>query len=164
MVFWSDSSIHGKINFVAVRTRSFESWRALTYPRWRISLLIPDLIAVILFVYIDSYFFVASTSILQVGVGLTSDAAACEYMSHFLWVLIAQGCHFYVHSLLLLFKGVQPIECVLTAGYHLSLPYRESIHRTRRNHPSIERQVVLVSFDWLDTILRYCYSRNYFPI
>ena len=34
---------------------------------------------VILLIYVDSYFFVSSTSILQVGVGLTSNRATCEY-------------------------------------------------------------------------------------
>jgi len=34
---------------------------------------------VILLVYVDSYFFVAATSVLQIGVGLTANGAACEY-------------------------------------------------------------------------------------
>jgi len=33
---------------------------------------------VILFVYIDSYLFVASTTILQVGVGLADNFSSCE--------------------------------------------------------------------------------------
>jgi hypothetical protein len=34
---------------------------------------------VIILIYVDSYLFVCSTSILQVGVGLSNDHASCEY-------------------------------------------------------------------------------------
>jgi predicted ferric reductase len=64
---------------VAVRSKSVESWRTLSYTRWRIFHFWKSLIVVVLLVYVDSYFFVISTSILQVGVGLTQNMAACEY-------------------------------------------------------------------------------------
>ena len=49
---------------------------------------------VILLVYIDSYLFVASTSILQVGIGLTSNFAACEYSPWSRDSLIARAADF----------------------------------------------------------------------
>ena len=36
---------------------------------------------VIILIYVDSYLFVCSTSILQVGVGLSNNHASCEYRS-----------------------------------------------------------------------------------
>lgn len=59
-----------------------DSWRNLSYARWRMHLQrsgADEL--VILLVYLDSYLFVTTTSILQVGVGVTANFAACEYLS-----------------------------------------------------------------------------------
>jgi hypothetical protein len=73
-----------KLNFIAVRIKSIESWRAVSYPRWRNypwNIWICSF-SVVLLVYVDSYLFVASTSILQVGIGLTNQFPACEF-DHF---------------------------------------------------------------------------------
>jgi hypothetical protein len=64
---------------VAVRTSAVVSWRNLPYPRWRMALEAngADGVVIIL-IYVDSYLFVCSTSILQVGVGLSNNHASCE--------------------------------------------------------------------------------------
>jgi len=40
-------------------------------------------ILVVLAVYVDSYFFIFSTSIIQVGIGTSTNMATCEYASPF---------------------------------------------------------------------------------
>jgi hypothetical protein len=71
------------VNCLAVRTHDIESWRGLAYAQWRnIPLLMrrserPDILVIIL-LYLDSYLFVMSTSILQVGVGINANYASCE--------------------------------------------------------------------------------------
>ena len=67
---------------VAVRTSGVVSWRNLPYPRWRMAPEVKDADeVVIILIYVDSYLFVCSTSILQVGVGLSNNHASCEYRS-----------------------------------------------------------------------------------
>ena len=56
-------------------------------------------------IYLDSYLFVVSTSILQVGIGLNNNLAACSYTPPMPANLIRQSGNIHVYRLLLLFEG-----------------------------------------------------------
>jgi hypothetical protein len=85
----------------AVRIHSVESWSRLTYTKWRIQD-IERSNEVVLAVYVDSYLFITSQAILQIGVGLQSNDHSCEYVS---LLCSQQSGYIHVHILLLLFKS-----------------------------------------------------------
>jgi len=81
LLTWCFGTIWLSLNIIsrsASRVKTIESWRNLSYTRWRKELFSICADQVMLGVYVDSYCFVVSTSILQVGIGLTGNFNACE--------------------------------------------------------------------------------------
>jgi hypothetical protein len=117
--------------------------------------------AVILFVYLDSYLFVLSTSILQTGIGLNSNIYTCESpipqspTPNFRAAIFL--CIFFYCS-----SKVPPYRCpFLMVGNNLSLPDWTGTYCAWSDTSSVKRYTLLVPCGRTSSVLCHCCAGYY---